>query len=149
MSYETRVKNEIYAIIEARKAKRLPLKGDWIAHQVCDAHKAGLARGEDGDFWKWAGYRAVRELTRKCISEMTDGAPLRRDPQPRLPGYEHLQEYYSVERRGDMVAIHREHLTDHEIEAKADEHRKMGAGHHAHADELERWKSDPRRKAIA
>lgn len=43
------------------------------------------------------------------------------------------------------VAIHRTQLTDDEIDAKAAELRKTADAHYAHAAELERWKTDPRR----
>ena len=63
-----------------------------------------------------------------------------------------VRAYLMAQRRrstSDAGAIHYTQLTDAEIDAKAAELRKMGAAHYAHADELNRWKTDPRRKAAA
>ena len=58
----------------------------------------------------------------------------------------------SIEARrlpAEPAIIHRTQFTDEEIDAKAAELRKLGAAHYAHADELDRWNTDPRRKAVA
>ena len=59
---------------------------------------------------------------------------------PRLPGFEHLQAYYSVKRGDDEIGVPIRDLTDQEIDEKVALLRAMGSTCYAHANELERFK---------
>lgn len=54
----------------------------------------------------------------------------------RLPGFEHMQRGYQVERNGIRLLVPTDLLTDEEIEARAAEYDAMAAGCRAHAREL-------------
>ena len=147
MSYRDALRDEIAAEIEFLRERRRPILPDWITQNVCSRHQAALESAEseeDAAFWRFTGYAFTRDLVRRVINE-TMGPNSGGDAKQRvLPGFEHLQEYYLVKREGDQVGVPIEEMTDAEIDAKMEEHDKMGSAHFAHRDELATYKEQRR-----
>jgi hypothetical protein len=141
-SYHDRLVGEIEERLNALQAHAKLLDAQAIALDICGSHKHALSDDEHGWFWQWNGYQNVRDMVRQRINKRVGSD----DPTPRaqivLPGFERdrLQDYYTVSRDGAEVHVPVVDLTDDEIEAKAEEKRKMGAACYAHADELMRFK---------
>ena len=99
--------------------------------------------GEDADFALCAANEMVKSRverywrTLKAADEDDEGSE-----QLLMEGFEHLQRRYILPRGDEAVAVPVRVMTDEELIAKADEHRRMGAGHFAHADELDRYRSE-------
>lgn len=145
MSYTETLRSEINAKIDELDRTGQEWSPQWIAHTVCAAHDDGLAQNEHAEFWKYGGYKTCREETRRCINRRA-GDEESAELQMVFEGFEHLQRYYVVERKGDSVGIPVEQLSDEELQAKAALHRSFGAAHFAHADEIDRfigWRTAP------
>ena len=140
MSYHDKLTDEINRILDDLTSRGETWDAKWIAHAVCNGHSDGLTDAPDADFWRWCGYKECREQVRRCINHRAGDKPTADPRQLRLPGYEHLQAYYVVNRDGADVGVPVTHLTDLEIEAKAGMYRTMGAACYAHADELDRYR---------
>ena len=95
--------------------------------------------GGDADFALCCMEFAIKNRVEKYFRSIKENENTGDDDQMNLPGYEHLQKRYIVEREGERVAVPIRQMTTEEFMTKIDEHRKMGAGHYAHADELERF----------
>ena len=144
MSYRDRLMAEINGALDDFASRGAPLQARWVTHAICQRHESAVADSEDGEFWRWTGYTATRDAVARAIRARA-GDRADRSPSPRqisLPGFErdHLQDYYIVERDGEAVGIPVVELTDEELDAKAEVHRKMGAACYAHADEIDRFK---------
>lgn len=164
MSYHEKLQAEIATKVDGLAADGSPLKPAWIAHAICNDHKAGLAKAEDDpktkkaarqkhnvEFWMHGGYRTVRReagtyITKKYGGEGTGTAEHR---QLTLPGYEYVQTHYVVERDGDEIAVPAHELSDDEIDARISTFKAYGAAYLAHADELKRFKSLRRQSGAA
>lgn len=137
MSFRDQVRREIAAKAAAAEI----LHPAWITHDICTGHLVGLSEGDDADFWRQAGYIAVRaevgEYLRKYYS--ADREPDDDEGQQRLPGFEYVQTHYIVERDGDKLAVPTTDLTDDEIGRITARLRATGAALFAHADDLERF----------
>lgn len=116
------------------------LHPQWITHEICKEHAGALGDDEDAEFWRHFAYLGCRKLVGRFIAkhfgEPKDGG----DRQPVFPGFSHVQRRYVVMRDGDEVAVLAEHLTDEEIDAKADALEKDAQSRREHADELRRFK---------
>ena len=143
MSYSDQLRTEIVEILNALAEEHRPWNPDWITTAICGNHEHGLSEinGEDIEFWRYCGQRACREAVRRCINQLAGDRPEQDDGQLVLPGWDHLQAYYTVNRDGTSIGIPVFDLTDIEIKEKAKEYRKMGEGCFAHADELLRFLS--------
>lgn len=108
----------------------------WIAKDIIDRHSSGLADDENADFFRWCGYRAVREAVKKYVQNMS---PAKSDRAPLLPGLKHVQQCYSIERNGETCVVQTVLASDDELLAKAAEIQAMGDTCIAHADELRRF----------
>ena len=136
------IRTKINAKLSALEDQGMPWHATWIAHAICHDHEDGLSDHEDSDFWKWGGYKSTRDLTRRCVNERAsiDRAGDKKEAQPNLPGFDHLQQYYMVDRNGDELGVPIFQMTDAEVEAKSAQLRTMGEACFAHADELMRFK---------
>lgn len=142
MSFRDRVRREITAKVDDLAAASRSLHPAWITHDICIGHVVGLAEGDDADFWRQAGYIAVRaevgQYLRKYYS--ADKSPDdTEEGQRRLPGFEYVQTHYIVERDGDELAVPTTDLDDDEIARIAARLRATGGALFAHADDLERF----------
>lgn len=140
MSYHDRLRAEINATLDGLETAGEPLVAAWVTHSVCGKHSEGLAANEHAQFWQHGGYRTVRNEVRLCINERRGDRADRKATQSWLPGFDHLQPYYMVERNGDEIGVPTPDLTDDELDGKAALYRRMGAACYAHADEIERYK---------
>ena len=140
MSYENQLTEEIYAILERLAAEQQPWRAQWIAHEICQSHKDGLAEGDARLFWEHCGYEKICDLVRRCINRRAGDRELPDEAQLRLPGYERLQAYYMVKRNGDDIGVSVHDLTDAELIEKAALYRSMAAAAYAHADEIDRFR---------
>lgn len=132
------LQREISAKIEWLRDNNGPtLHPDWITQAVMSDHPD--IAGQDADFYTCCSRVSIRKEVREQINKLA--APDSKDsPQLSLEGFEHLQQWYIVTRDKTQVAVRIEHLTDDEIEAKANEYENMGRSLLQHADELRRYK---------
>lgn len=94
---------------------------------------------EDEDFAAWAQHQVVTRYVERVIRDVKHREDTL-DKQSVLPGFEHLQQEYCVVRpNGESAIVKTPRMEREDFSAKADQHRKMGDGHHAHADELIRY----------
>jgi len=137
MYTESQLFAEIGKVIDDTLAQARPAPASWIVQSVISLHPD--VHGEDRDFYVLCGREHARYAVRKVLRNLKmeeDDA----DPSLLLPGFEHLCKRYLVERGGDQVIIPIDQLTSTELEAKAEEYRRMGHGCFKHADELIRYK---------
>jgi hypothetical protein len=103
-------------------------------------HANGIAEdGEDADFVRHCAYCHVRSEVAAVIRARTDTSADNGSEQLVMEGWEHLQQYYTVERDGEWVAEPTPQCTDDELLAKATEIRRHAETLMAHADEIERF----------
>ena len=139
--YHDQLATEINSLLDRLADEGQPWRAQWVANAIVLNHTEGLVDGEDKNFWMHCGYTTTRDQVRRCINKRAgikkedDG-----DRQQKLPGFDHLQRYYMVEREDEAVGIPVHDLTDDEIDAKATELRVMGAACYDHADEHRRFK---------
>jgi hypothetical protein len=102
-------------------------------------------KGEHSEFALLCTVEHVRARVHSVLGRMKN----RPDPGAELllPGFEYLQRGYIVERRDQLMPIRIDLMSDDELDAKADEYERMGAGCYKHAAEIRRYKAA--RKAAA
>ena len=105
-----------------------------VANTILDAHPD--IAGSDCDFYRALTFEKLKDEARKLINKMKLKPELEPDRQLVLPGFNRLQQYYSVEADGDPVALRVDLIPDDQLLQKADELQAMGDGCHEHADEL-------------
>lgn len=135
MGYERILGEEIAAELNRLQDEGKPLVASWITHAICQRHEGEL-EGE-AHFWRHAGHANTRDAVRRAINGRT-GDKAERDPrQTTLPGYQHLQSYYLVKRRGvGDIGIPIHDMTDREIEEKVTRYEAMSVACRHHAEEL-------------
>ncbi len=136
------IETEVRDYIEEILKKKRPTQTDWIPEQIMAEH--GEIRGSDKDWYVTAAHQHVRNTVMRVLREFKEHAST--PEQLRLPGYEHLQRGYLIERNGKSYVIAIDELTNEELLSKAVAYRSMGAGCYKHADEIERFCKE-RRKA--
>ena len=139
MSFRDRLVGEINTTLDRLAKKKRPWRASWIAHEVCKRHTNGLAKNDDADFWRYCGYAECRDEVRRAINKRTDENAADNDDDRQkslMPGFDHLQRYYVVERENEEVGVPVELMSDEEIDSKIARYRAMGAACFAHADEL-------------
>ena len=150
MSYSDRLKEEINDVLTTLEVDRSPWEASWIAHEVCNQHRKGLAKNDERFFWDHCGYTEARRQVRECINRRAgDHTDLEAvDRQYVIPGYEHLRSYYVVERDGQKVGVSVYDTTDDDLDVKKTIYRSMGQACYAHADEIDRFQRDRRAKRV-
>lgn len=142
---EERVRGEIDRVLDRQHDAGQELQPQWATHEVCGAHRRGLAAlpedaaPEEQDhvaFWDYAGYTNTRRLATRCVNAREQPGP---DEQPVLPGFEELFRYYVHTRNGVDVGVRIEDSTDEELLAKADLYDAQGDRQKKHARELRRY----------
>jgi hypothetical protein len=142
MSFFESLRAEIAAFVGEQDHLGNEIVPDWIAHAVCNNHNTGLADDESADFWRQSGYRTVRAATGEYLRRWYDPQAAieeLRAGQLTLPGFDHVQRHYIVERDGDNKAIPVGSMTDEEIEGKIAHMISVSSTLLAHADELRRY----------
>ena len=112
------------------------IRADWVTAGIL-ADKAE-PECDDADFYLLCARAHLAEVVKRCIGKYK-ATPVR-DYQLVLPGFEHLQRGYQVEREGVRLLVPTDLLTDEEIDARADEYELMAVGCRAHARELRDFK---------
>lgn len=130
----------IAAKVAAWDAAKRVLHPQWITHEICAEHADALAEDDGAEFWRHFAYLGCRKLVGRYIAKHFGDDVDAADRQPVFPGFSHVQRRYVVVRGGDEVAVLAEHLTDEEIDAKADSLEKDAQSRREHADELRRFK---------
>lgn len=143
MSNPERFANEIAAKVAAWDAAGKELHPQWITHEICEAHKEGIAKaGDDADFYRHFAYKACRKdvgafITKNYGDELKESAAEREPPFPNFP---RIQRRYVVNRNGDDVAVLAIDMTDDELDAKELFLTRRSAADIEHADEIRRFK---------
>lgn len=137
MSYEKSLAAEINAELDRLAARGERWNAAWITHAICENHKQEL--GQDAHFWRFCGYEKTRDTVRRIINSRAGNKPSKAEEQMKLPGYDHLQQYYMVRRDEEDIGVPIHSMTDEEIEAKAVLYDNMAKACHAHAKELRRY----------
>ena len=143
MGYHDQLQSEINRLLDSLTSRKQQWSAIWIAHRICEGHKAGLSEfahdQEHVEFWRYSGYKTTRKMVTETINRRA-GGDSSVQIQTTLPGFIQLQEYYVVKREGVEVGIHRDFLTDDELEERADFYEKMGHACVSHATEIRRFK---------
>ncbi len=107
---------------------------EWIVNEIILRHGDMVA--DDPLFYQICARKHVERLVRRCVGKY-DANPGQQDENLVLPGFEHLQIAYSVERNGTRMLVPVGQLSNAELAARADEYRAMANGCKAHAAEIE------------
>jgi len=133
---------ELRDIVDDRLARGYPVAPSWIVHAFMKTHPLPrsftLKRGRG--FYEFAAPAYVRANIREVLKGFENTTEP--DPARVLPGFEFLQRAYSVKREEEQVIVPTSQLSDDELEAKAQEYEKMGAGCYEHAAEIRRYRRD-------
>lgn len=113
----------------------------FVTQEIIKSHEHGLARNnEHTEFWKHYAYKGHRKDVGSYIAKnFGDDESEEKEHQHVLPGFEHVQRHYVINRGGGPVMVPVGQMTDAEIRARVQLLRRRGAGCMAHADELERF----------
>jgi hypothetical protein len=141
MSYADQITTEINALLDRLSDEGQSWRPRWIAHMICESHKKGLSKSKHAHFWLHCGYAEVRKQVGECISRRTNpAAEAAEEEAPRLPGFSHVREYYSVKRDDEVIGVPVRQLTLQEFDEKIVMLRKRAVTENAHANELEKLK---------
>ena len=142
MSFRERVRQEVAAKVDHLASDGEVLHPKWITHAICSDHAPGLNadESEHADFWREGGYIAVRSEVGDYLRKRYATKPVKVADQPTLPGFEHLQAHYIVDRDGEELVVPTVNLTDDEIDGIVSRLRAGSATLANHADEFLRFK---------
>jgi hypothetical protein len=131
---ERQLKDQIEAIIEDRQMSGDPVPMSWVITATINKLGDPLAN----PFHQLTAAIGVHYLVRKVLQyrkkQETGAEPEQEDL---FPGYTRLQRSYTIERNGEQVLVHLEHMTLEEGKTKAKELRSFAAGAMRHADEMD------------
>jgi len=120
-------------IQNAIQTKEPVMSPEWITNGIMADHSQ--VDGEDSDFCL-VGCRAfVRNEVRKIFNKQKIMG-IEEEFQMVLDGFEHLQEYYTIERDKERCFVRIDNLTDDELMEKAVEYQKMSESCAKHAREI-------------
>lgn len=122
-------------ISECEEQKRAVAKA-WICQAILERHTR--IEGADADFALLCVKEHVEDSVEQVVRRYRPKRDPRTDRQMTFPGYEFIQKVYTIDRDGESMVVPTEQMSPSELRSKAKEHRQMGAGHYAHADELDR-----------
>ncbi len=134
---QTDLRAEVEELIHSGIDAGQPMQADWITHAVVERHPD--LHGGDKDFYVTCAFGHVRNTVRQCLREWKGDGP-NTPEQLKLPGYEHLQKAYLVDRENEQVIVPLPECTNGELMEKIGEYRRMADGCIKHADELERYR---------
>lgn len=105
---------------------------EWLTQEVVSA-KAAI-EGDDLPFYRVCAYAHVKDIVKRCVGKY-DARP-ETNRQIVLPGFDHLQEAYTVRRNDEIVLVPISQLSDSELLDRAAEYDDMAKGCHKHALEI-------------
>src|SRR5262245_22545429 len=108
---------------------------DWVTNLIMSDHPD--VTGKDADFHLCCSRLTVRKEVTQQINKIDKDKP--GVTQRVLDGFEHLQEYYVIDRKGEKLAVKIEECSDDELENKAVEYEAMAKTCMEHADEIRRY----------
>lgn len=132
MKSTTEVTREIRRIVQERIDSGVAVRVEWLTTEIM-AMKNDI-EGADSDFYLACGV----DFIKKTVSNVIGGyAPKpTQSEQIILPGFDHLQEAYTVMRDAQITLVPVTMLTDSELELRAQEYEVMAKGCIAHAKEI-------------
>lgn len=135
MYAESDLEKEVRKIVEGGGYDQLP-KAEIV--DTILKRKADPAVG-DADFYALCAREHTEVAVRRVLQRYRNTSPGSVDPQLVLPGFGRLQRFYLIQRKDEPVIVPVEHLSDAELEGKAQEYVAMGEGCYDHARELRRY----------
>lgn len=118
--------------IQSKLDAGLILRAEWVTAEIIATKDEPDCA--DADFYLICARNHVAEIVKRCIGKYSP-KPVT-DDQLKLPGFEHLQKAYQVERDGVRLLIPTDQVTDEELLARAQEYDAMAAGCTGHALEI-------------
>ena len=123
---------DVRDFIQGRLDAGLILRADWVTAEILAGKQEPEC--EDADFYLICARNHILEVVKRCIGKYS--AKPTTDEQLKLPGFEHMQKAYQVEREGVRLLVPTDMLTDAELLRRADEYDEMAVGCRAHAREI-------------
>lgn len=123
---------DVRDFIQGRLDAGLILRADWVTAEILAGKQEPEC--EDADFYLICARNHISEVVKRCIGKYS--AKPTTDEQLKLPGFEHMQKAYQVEREGVRLLVPTDMLTDAELLRRADEYDEMAVGCRAHAREI-------------
>lgn len=123
---------DVRDFIQSRLDAGLILRAEWVTTEILAAKQEPEC--EDADFYLICARNHISEVVKRCIGKYS--AKPTTDEQLKLPGFEHMQKAYQVERDSVRLLIPTDALTDAELLARAEEYDAMAVGCRAHAREI-------------
>lgn len=124
--------SDVRDFIQSKLDAGLILRAEWVTAEIIGSKQEPDC--DDADFYLICARSHVAEIVKKCIGKYT--AKPTTDEQLKLPGFEHMQKAYQVERGGVRFLVPTDALTDDELMRRADEYDEMAVGCRAHAREI-------------
>jgi hypothetical protein len=133
------LRREIHRFINAYLDAKRPVKWAGLVTDILNQHPLPLI--PDHDFNVICRRVAVGECAREVLRDLKLAAddPVKVAGAGTLPGFEHLNRGYPVERDDEVVIVPIDQMTRAERVERARQYRKMARGCIAHARELERY----------
>lgn len=140
------IEAECQDFVSTRKAAREPLAVPWMTHAIVALHPA--PEFPDRDWYLVTAFETIRTLLGRVTRSDKHEKTTEGDRSGFLPGFEYLQAWYDIDRDGERVVVPIEQCSRPELEAKAEEIRRMGRGCFAHALEIERYLDERERGEV-
>lgn len=131
----TQLDREINDVLDALAAREEEWVPRWVANRIVSDHDPEIG----SSFVRHCTYRHVRERVAAIVRRRTDPERRESSEQLSMPGYDHLQFYYTVDRDGERRSLPTSRCSDDELLAKAAEMRTTARSLEAHAQEIERY----------
>lgn len=128
------VTGEIRKIVRERVDSGIVVRVEWLTQEILSMKDR--IEGDDADFYIACGVSFIKDTVKRVIGDYQPKAADRQSDQIVMPGFDHLQKAYTVERGGETVLVPVDQLSMEEIEARALELEGMARGCIAHAKEL-------------
>ena len=129
---EQSIRSEIRKFISDKIGNGDEIVVQWLITEII-AKKSEI-EGNDLPFYMTCTRQTVSEMVKGCVQKYNKAD--NKDSQIVLPGFEHLQVAYPVEREGKQVLVPVNNLSDAELEQRAKEYDTMARSCRLHAREI-------------
>jgi hypothetical protein len=133
---ETSITAEVRKFIADKIDNKQTIQIEWLTQEIINSKND--IEGADVPFYVVCARKSVKEIVKRCVGKY-DAMKPQTDEQILLPGFDHLQVAYTVERGGGIVLVPVEMLSDGELEARALEYEAMAKGCRDHAREIRKY----------
>ena len=137
--------SDVRDFIQSKLDAGIILRAEWVTAEIIAGKQEPDC--EDADFYLICARKHVSDIVKRCIGKYS--AKHTTDEQLKLPGFEHLQKAYQVDRSGVRLLVPTDALSDDELLARADEYDAMAAGCTGHALEIRDFVERRQRREIA